>query len=132
MTFRRWVDRTDDVEGPGVKWPGSGLTLELACRSVIRLPLTWKVYAPSRETGSLGFHGWPVITQVDDQLVEPRAPLVHDTITCMDFVEKSGHFITYDALRGVWLKPFLNKWPSVNLIFFLESMLMFDDSKHTS
>lgn len=74
------------------------------CRSVDPIAIDLLCLAPTCEGGGISFHCVPVITHVGDMLVEPRAPLVLVTVSCMDFLEDSCHFVTYDASERCLVK----------------------------
>lgn len=56
-------------------------TIDLACLASIR------------KKGGNDFHGGTIIVQVNNLLVEPRTLLVLTTISYMNFLENSSHFV---------------------------------------
>lgn len=71
--------------------------MEFGSRGENSIAIDLACLAPTSEGGGVYFYDVPLITQVDDLLVEPPTPLVLATISYTGFSENYGFFITCDA-----------------------------------
>lgn len=85
--------------------------MEFNCRTVDLVVIDLACLAPSYERGGVGFHGEPVITQVNDLFEKPRGPFMVAIVSCMGLLKNLGQFITYDVPERCLLQPLLNRWP---------------------
>lgn len=104
---------TDEVKGPGVKLPMGTQNVEFDCRSLNYVVINLTCLAPMCEGGGIGFHGGPVIAQVNDMFLD----LVLAAVSCMSLSEDSGCFISCDATWECLVKIRLNKW-----LFFAKNL----------